>query len=164
LLIVFRKALCDFFLQTELSCGRVHGSSLRFLHNPSYFVKCYFQNRRCESIFDVPLSNRGTKNPESFHRLFNIILLFAWKGRQILSEYLSFPIQNIFILSDTRFLFSTSSRQALESTQSPIQWTPEALSPGVKRPGCEADDSPPASVVVKKMWIYTSTLPYAIMA
>jgi hypothetical protein len=32
-----------------------------------------------------------------------------------------------------------------------------ALSPGVKRPGREADQSPPASVEVKKMWIYTST-------
>jgi hypothetical protein len=30
---------------------------------------------------------------------------------------------------------------------------------GVKRPGREADHSPPASVEVKKMWIYTSTQP-----
>jgi hypothetical protein len=35
--------------------------------------------------------------------------------------------------------------------------------PGVKRPGCEADRSPPASADVKKMWIYTSTPPYAFM-
>jgi hypothetical protein len=34
-----------------------------------------------------------------------------------------------------------------------------ALSPGVKRPGCEADHSLPASAKVKKMWIYTSTPP-----
>jgi hypothetical protein len=39
-----------------------------------------------------------------------------------------------------------------------------ALSLGVKRPGREADHSPPASAEVKKMWIYTSTLPYALMA
>jgi hypothetical protein len=39
-----------------------------------------------------------------------------------------------------------------------------ALSPGVKRPGREADHSPPASAEVKKMWIYTSTPPYAFMA
>jgi hypothetical protein len=37
-----------------------------------------------------------------------------------------------------------------------------ALSPGVKRPRREADHSPPASVEVKKMWIYTSP-PYAFM-
>jgi hypothetical protein len=36
--------------------------------------------------------------------------------------------------------------------------------PGVKRPGREADHSPPASVEVKKIWIYTSTPPYAFMA
>jgi hypothetical protein len=30
---------------------------------------------------------------------------------------------------------------------------------GVKRPGREADHSPPASAEVKKIWIYTSTPP-----
>jgi hypothetical protein len=39
-----------------------------------------------------------------------------------------------------------------------------ALSPGIKRPGREADHSPPDSAVVKKMWMYTSTHPYAFMA
>jgi hypothetical protein len=38
-----------------------------------------------------------------------------------------------------------------------IQWVPVALSPGVKRPGREADYSPSASAEVKKMWIYTFT-------
>jgi hypothetical protein len=36
--------------------------------------------------------------------------------------------------------------------------------PGVKRPGREADHSPPTSAEVKKIWIYTSTPPYAFMA
>jgi hypothetical protein len=62
------------------------------------------------------------------------------------------------------FLFSKSSRLALRSTQSPIKSVPGALSPGVKRLGCEADHSPPTSVEVKKVWIYTSTAPYAFMA
>jgi hypothetical protein len=39
-----------------------------------------------------------------------------------------------------------------------------AVSPGVKRPGREADYSPPTSVEVKKTWIYTSAPPYAFMA
>jgi hypothetical protein len=34
---------------------------------------------------------------------------------------------------------------------------------GVKRPERETDHSPPASAKVKKMWIYTSTPPYAFM-
>jgi hypothetical protein len=38
------------------------------------------------------------------------------------------------------------------------------LSPGVNRPKREADQSPPANAEVKKMWIYTSTPPYASMA
>jgi hypothetical protein len=36
--------------------------------------------------------------------------------------------------------------------------------PGVKRPGREADRSPPANAEVKKMWIYTTTPLYAFMA
>jgi hypothetical protein len=52
----------------------------------------------------------------------------------------------------------------LGSTQSPIQLVPRAISPGVKRPERQADHSPPASAEVKKMWIYTSTPPYALMA
>jgi hypothetical protein len=56
-------------------------------------------------------------------------------------------------------IFSTSSRPTLGSTQPPIQWVS-----GVKRPGREADHSPPASAEVKKMWIYISTPPYAFMA
>jgi hypothetical protein len=35
-------------------------------------------------------------------------------------------------------------------TQPPIQWVPGALSLGVKRPGGEADHSPPSNVGVKK--------------
>jgi hypothetical protein len=46
----------------------------------------------------------------------------------------------------------------------PIQWVTGALSLGVKRPVREADHSPPPSAEVKKMWICTSTPPYAFMA
>jgi hypothetical protein len=41
---------------------------------------------------------------------------------------------------------------------------PNFLSPGVKRRGREADHSPPAKDKVKKMWVYTSTPPYAFIA
>jgi hypothetical protein len=56
------------------------------------------------------------------------------------------------------FLFFTAS------TQLPVQWVPGALSLGVKWPGREADNSPPTSSEVKKIWIYTSISPYAFMA
>jgi hypothetical protein len=52
----------------------------------------------------------------------------------------------------------------LSGVQPPVQWAPEALSPGVKQQGCEADYSPPTSAQVKKTWIYTSTPPYVFMA
>jgi hypothetical protein len=56
-------------------------------------------------------------------------------------------------------LLTTASRTALEPIQSPIQWVPEALSLGVKRPGREADHSPSSSAEVKYAWSYTSTPP-----
>jgi hypothetical protein len=62
------------------------------------------------------------------------------------------------------FLFSKSFRLILGPTQPPIQWAPGALSPGVKRPGREADHSPLSSAEVKKMCIYTSTPSYDFMA
>jgi hypothetical protein len=48
------------------------------------------------------------------------------------------------------FLFTAVSRLALGPTQPPIQWVPGALSRGVKRPGREADHSPPSSAEVKE--------------
>jgi hypothetical protein len=48
-------------------------------------------------------------------------------------------------------------------TQSPIQWAAMTLSSMMKRPGREANHSPPSSVIVKNTWSYTSTLPYVFM-
>jgi hypothetical protein len=47
-------------------------------------------------------------------------------------------------------IFSMSSIPALGSTQPPIQWAPGAVSPGLKRPGREADHSPPTSARSRK--------------
>jgi hypothetical protein len=46
------------------------------------------------------------------------------------------------------FLFTTACRTAMGPTQPPIQWVPGFLSLGVKRPGREADHSPPSSAEV----------------
>jgi hypothetical protein len=48
------------------------------------------------------------------------------------------------------FLFTTTSRKALVSTQPPIQWVPWTLSLEVKRPRRDADGSPPSSAKVKE--------------
>jgi hypothetical protein len=47
-------------------------------------------------------------------------------------------------------------------TQPPIQWVPGALSLGVKRPGREADHSPPSSAEVKNGRSWTSTPPIGL--
>jgi hypothetical protein len=62
------------------------------------------------------------------------------------------------------FLFSILFKPALGFTQPHIQWVSGPLSPGVKRPGLQADHSLPASGEVKKMWIYASTPLYTFMA
>jgi hypothetical protein len=62
------------------------------------------------------------------------------------------------------FLFTTVSRTVLGPTRPPIQWVPGTLALGVKRPGREADDSPPSSAEVKNAWSYTFTPQYVFMA
>jgi hypothetical protein len=44
-------------------------------------------------------------------------------------------------------------------TQPPGQWVPGFFSLGVKRPGRDANHSPPPSAEVKNSWSYTSTPP-----
>jgi len=62
--------------------------------------------------------------------------------------------------------FSLSLRAQIDSGahSSSIQWVPVALSPDVKRPGCEVDHSPTSGATIKKAWSYTSALPYVFMA
>jgi hypothetical protein len=60
------------------------------------------------------------------------------------------------------FLFTTMSKMALGSILPPIQWVPGALSLGVKRPGREADYSPPSSAEVKEcvaLYLHSPNMP-----
>jgi hypothetical protein len=56
------------------------------------------------------------------------------------------------------------SRPALEPTYPPVQWIKGALFLRVKRPGREADHSPPSSAEVKNAWSCTPLPQYAFMA
>jgi hypothetical protein len=62
------------------------------------------------------------------------------------------------------FIFSIVSRPDLGAHPAFYIMGPGAVSQVVKQPGHEADHSPPASAEIKKLWIYTSTPPYAFMA
>jgi hypothetical protein len=102
--------------------------------------------------FDFPATNFASKVSErqSLVRFVKsqgavAMCLFKW----------SRPSHSIILGFDSRwglgiFLFTTASRTALGPTQPPIQWVPGALSLWVKRPGREADYSPPSSAEVKE--------------
>jgi hypothetical protein len=62
------------------------------------------------------------------------------------------------------FPFATAFRPALGTTQPLTQCVPGTLSFGIKRPGSEADNSPPPSTEVKNACSYTPTLLYVFMA
>jgi hypothetical protein len=62
------------------------------------------------------------------------------------------------------FLFDIVSRPALGPTQPPIQWVSGALSLEVKRPGREANHSPPSSAEFKECVELNLTPQYAFMA
>jgi hypothetical protein len=64
-----------------------------------------------------------------------------------------FPFQCCHTKTDVGLgilLFTTASRPALGPTQLPIQWVPGVLSLGIKRPGREAEHSPPSIAGVKE--------------
>jgi hypothetical protein len=60
---------------------------------------------------------------------------------------------------DERGFESRQGLGILSSRCPPIQRVPGDLSPGVKRPGREADHIPLSSTEVKNTWSYTSTPP-----
>jgi hypothetical protein len=60
------------------------------------------------------------------------------------------------------FLFRV--HMVLDLTQPPVRWVLGALTPGIKRLGCEADHWSPSSVDVKNAWSYTSTPQHVLVA
>jgi hypothetical protein len=55
-----------------------------------------------------------------------------------------------FPAGDGNFFSTTASRTAMGPTQPPVQWVRGGLYLGIKRPGREADHSPPSSAEVKQ--------------
>jgi hypothetical protein len=93
----------------------------------------------------------GTKNSSTFHDSINMLVILhctiylgaatAQSVERLATSWSSSPgrVKNC--------LFSTSSRLILGSTQPLFQWVSEALSPEVKRTGCEAHHSPTSAEV-----------------
>jgi hypothetical protein len=129
-------------------------------------VDSLLSSHTCYMPRPSPLSWFGEYELWSFS-LCNFLQILISRKRSRYSDWLGAGLPRVRSYSPGKvknFLFSTSSRSALGSTQPPIQWVRGALSPGVKWPGREADHSSPSSAEVKKMWIYASTPPYVFIA
>jgi hypothetical protein len=73
-----------------------------------------------------------------------------------LLKYMYNPFVGVRVPVESRIFSSPRRADRLWGPpQPPIQWAPEAISPGVKRPGREADHSPSASAEVKKTYIHS---------
>jgi hypothetical protein len=145
---------------TRLSTNQIHGL---VMFSCSGNCTWYFVTAIAETCSWSP---NKVKFPDTkFDSLRSVLILSSYPGlnRSRYSDWLRAgrPRGRRSSLGGVKnFHFSVSSRPALGPTQPPIQWTPGALSLGVKRPGCEADHLPPTSAEDKKMWIYTSSHPY----
>jgi hypothetical protein len=103
------------------------------------------------SLTPIPLSV-----PLRTPTTFDLPIVWCSEGRAAITQRVGLSgCRNLSPGRGKNFRFSMSSIPPLGSTQRPIQWVPGDLSPGVKRQGREADNSPPASAEVKKTWIYT---------
>jgi hypothetical protein len=109
----------------------------------------------CEDIYDYDDHCNLTSQP--FSENFNKILRIETRSRES-SVSIVTRTTGIFF-----FITTTVSRTALGPTQPPIHWVPGALSLGIKRPGCEADHSPPSSAEDKNERSYTSSPQYVFM-
>jgi hypothetical protein len=90
-------------------------------------------------------------------KTYNYSVVFDWEC-----------LQNFMLAWSSRFRFPVGDgnsylhyhvQNGCIATQPPIQWVSEALSLRLKRPGREADHSPPCCTEVKNEWSYTSTPP-----
>jgi hypothetical protein len=133
-----------------------------------HFIKIRITRR--EQIFTYTLMGRQENQGKSRVMLFVCSHFQLLNSDQIrwsrYSDRLQSGQQRGQSLSPGRVknFFSTFFRQVLGPTQGPMQWVLGALSPGLKRQGREADNSPPTSAEVKETGIYTRTSPCSSMS
>jgi len=114
---------------------------------------------KCDSDANGPLSTRSLSVPlfvcgpqnvpdqfMDFHE--NLYALNAGVAQSVLKIRLQVGWQGFNFRRNGIILFVAASRPALGPTQPPIQWVSRAITPGVKRPGREADHTPPSNAEV----------------
>jgi hypothetical protein len=145
------KCTFPFLFHFRIACRQTVGST--HPHNHRWTISQGVNLPQRESDRSAPLMSRL--------RILVALLHFPVRLRQSVQRWATgWPI-GVLGFDSLRslgiFFFTTASRTALGPTQSSIQWVLGAISPGIKRPGCEADHSTPSSAEVKDACSYTST-------
>jgi len=117
-------------------------------------VSCHITTP-CHNADDCDMSLHRRENRKSHFYCF--IHPTLW-----LSQY-SDHTGDRFAAETSIFPSTAMSIPALVPEGPSIRWVSRALSPGLKRPGREADQSPSSSAEVMEAWGYTSTPQYAFM-
>jgi hypothetical protein len=154
----FRLWCCHFIAGGNITCQVMHIFKLSAAAC-GWIQNDYFENT-VKTVYNEPCTKQKIAHSRTFfwsHELKFCIAITCEPGQHSwYSDWSPGMVKN--------FLFSMSSRLSLGPTQPPIQWVEGTLSPGVKRPGREADPSPPTSAKIKKTWIYICTPTYVFLA
>jgi hypothetical protein len=112
------------------------------------------------------METHGTSNCGCKCKYINIIIKFHSRGSSVsIVSWLRAGRSGFDLRQRQRiFLLAAASRPALGPSQPPVQWIPGVLSPGVKRPGRDADHSPHLVPRLSRNRSYTSSPPCASMA
>jgi len=97
--------------------------------------------------------------------VFRVILRIIWGGDSvvvIVNRIRTGKYAARFPARARAFIFSRTSRPALELTQPSIQWV-RGIVRGIKQLGSDVGNSPPPRFEVKDEWRYTSTPLYAFI-
>jgi hypothetical protein len=142
----------------KLDYIRFSGHIVKFLFYPYHLIFFYLLPSFCSTLStSIPtkwlknpvLTDRSSEEASEQSGIYTAISMSRDRAVGIATEY-RLDYQGIAV------------RTSIGSRQAPIHWVPGDRSPRLKRLEREDDRSPPNSAEIKKMWVYTSTPPYAM--
>jgi hypothetical protein len=127
------------------------------LRYDSLGTEIFFRGSFSERLLSVP----WFRYRHQYREIWNVVILAAWglNNTKVLAQWYSARLRAGRLGVPVPSGAGSFSIHHRVQTGSGTQRVPGALSLGVKRPGREADHSPPSSAEVKNGWSYTFTSP-----